>query len=154
MVEWWVHCPEPGEGPRSQVQLLFASRPVSDSGRDETPVTVSFDPATRQLSARVGGGTATWTAPTSTSQAGNFKVAFMVSLATTSTPVTVRGWLYQPSGQLYSTPTYSGAAPVWGYLDTITVTATGPVECGVTPVTGTIDVVQGWRRGAVLERSA
>lgn len=152
MVEWWVHCPEPGEGPRSQVQLLFASRPVSDSGRDETPVTVTYDPATRQLSARVGGGTATWTAPTSTSQAGNFKVAFMVSLATTSTPVTVRGWLYQPSGQLYSTPTYSGAAPVWGYLDTITVTATGPVECvGVTPVTGTIDVVQGWRRGAVLE---
>lgn len=152
MVEWWVRCPDPGTGPYSQTRLLFASRPASESGRTETPVTVSFDPATRQLRAQVGSGSATWTAPASTSQTGNFKVAFMVTLTTTSAPVTVRGWLYQPSGQLYATPTYSGAAPVWGYLDTITVTATGPVECvGVTPVTGTIDVVQGWRRGAVLE---
>lgn len=154
MVEWWIRCPEPGEGPFSQTRLVWASRPVADSGREETPITLSYDPATRALRAQVGTGAATWTAPPGADQAGNFKIAFMISLATTTTPITVRAWLYMPNGLLHSTTSYSGQAPVWGYLDTITVTATGPVECvGVTPVTGigTISIVEPWRRGAALE---
>jgi hypothetical protein len=114
LVEWWIRCPEPGQGPFSQVRLLFASRPVSETGREETPVTVAYDPATRQLRAQVGSGSVTWTAPTGSNVAGNFKVAFLVSLATTSSPVTVRGWLYQPTGAMYTSPTYSGSSPVWG----------------------------------------
>jgi hypothetical protein len=153
MVEWWIQCTGPGVGPTSQVTLTFANRPPGDSGtRETTTVTVSYTPATRQLRAQVGGGSATWTAPTSAAQAGRFKVAFLVGLTTTSAPVTVRGWLYQPNANLYSSPTYSGAVPVWGVLETVAVSGTGPMECvGVTPVSGTIDVVEPWHRGAEVE---
>lgn len=152
MVEWWAQCTAPGVGPTSQTTLTFANRPVSDTGtRETTTVVMSYNPVTRQLRAQVGGGSTTWTLPTSANQQGRFKVAFLVGLTNTSSPTTVRGWVYQPNGTLYSSPTYSGAAPTWGALETVSISATGPMECvGVTPVTGTIDVVQPWRRGAVV----
>lgn len=152
MVEWWVRrSGSTGNNPRSEVTLLFADRPQNDSGtRTETDITVSYDTETGQIRARVRNGSATWTAPNS-SATGNYKVAFMIGMTTTSSPVTVRGWLYRPDGTLYATPTYNGTTPTWGMLDTITVTATGPIECvGVTPVTGNVDVVRTWRRGARL----
>lgn len=153
MVEWWIRCTAPGEGPDTGVTLTFANRPPNDSGtRETTTISVSYTPASRQLRAQVGGGSTTWTLPTSVNQQGRFKVAFLVGLTTTSQPVTVRGWLYQPNGNLYSSTTYSGAAPTWGVLETVAVSATGPMECvGVAPVTGTIDVVESWRRGAVVD---
>ncbi|WP_435109384.1 hypothetical protein [Nocardiopsis synnemataformans] len=153
MVEWWVYRRDLTDNPTSQVRLVFADRPTQEAGRQETTVTVSYDPSTRQLRAQVDNGSLSWTAPASTDQAGRFKVCFLVGLTTTSSPVTVRGWLYQPNGALYSTPTiYSGSSPTWGVLDTVTVTGTGPMECvGVAPVSGTIEVVQPWRRGAVID---
>ena len=152
MVEWWIHCTAAGAGPTSQTTLTFANRPVGDTGtRETTTVVMSYNPATRQMTAQVGGGSTTWTLPTTVNQSGRFKVTFLIGLTTTSAPTTVRGWLYQPNGALYASPTYNGANPTWGVLETVAISANGPMECvGVTPVSGTVDVVQPWRRGAVL----
>jgi len=153
MVEWWIYRRTTSDNPTSQLTLVFADRPTTDTGtRSVQTITGSYNPATRQLRAQVGNGAATWTVPVSANQAGRFKVAFLVGLGSLSAPTTVQGWLYQPDGTLYSSPTYNGQATPWSVLEGITVQATGPMECvGVTPVSGPVQVVQPWRRGADID---
>jgi len=153
MVEWWIHRRTTSDNPTSQVTLVFADRPTTDvAGRQEQTITLSYNPATRALRAQVGGGATTWTVPAGANQSGSFKVAFLVSLTTTTAPTQVRGWLYQPGGTLYASPTYSGAATPWSVLETITCQATGPMECvGVSVVSGVVPVVEPWQRGAHID---
>lgn len=154
LMEWWFYRRSISDNPTSQMTLVFADRPPGDTGtRVQTTVTGSYDPATRQMRAQVDGDAITWTLPGGVNQSGRFKVLFLVTLASTSDPVQVRGWLYQPSGAIYSSTTYSGTTPIWGVLDTITVAATGPVECvGVARNPGTgFDIVTPWRRGAQID---
>lgn len=153
MVEWWFYREHTGDNPTTQAQLVFADRPVGDTGtRVFTTITMSYNPATRQMRAEVDGGAMTWTLPTTVNQAGRFKVAFLVGLTTTSQPVTVRGWLYQPNGNLYASTTYGDATPSWSLLETIRADATGPMEClNVSVVSGTIPIVSPWERGAQVD---
>lgn len=156
MVEWWIYRRSTTDNPRSEVSLVVADRPFSDSGaRQQTTITVSYDPSVRQLHASVAAattGTSTWTVPAGADQAGRFKVAFLLSFTSTSEPVVVRGWLYQPDGTLYTSGLWGSPPPTWGVLESVGVVATGPMECvGVAEVTGTVPVVQTWQRGAVLD---
>ncbi|MEU0492555.1 hypothetical protein ABZ249_25290 [Nocardiopsis sp. NPDC006139] len=154
LVEWWFYREHTGDNPTTQTQLVFADRPATgDSGtRVFTTITMSYNPATRQMRAEVDGGAMTWTLPATVNQAGRFKIAFLVGLTTTSAPVTVRGWLYQPNGNLYASTTYGDATPSWSLLETIRADATGPMEClNVSVVSGTVPVVQPWERGAQVD---
>ena len=153
MVEWWFYRRTTSDSPETRVELVFANQPENVSGYSPWRVSVSYNPATRRMSATSTGGSAhVWTLPTTVDQAGRFKIAFQIGLTGTSDPVTVRGWLYQPSGDLYTSSTYSGGAPGWGVLEKVSAEGTGPMEClGVTPVSGTVQIVQPWRRGAVID---
>lgn len=152
LVEWWVYCPEPGDGPESYVEMVFASHPRGMAGRESFSITCAYDPETRELSTQINNSTVTWDAPASADQQGRFKVAFLIGLSSTNSNITARGWLYQPDGTLYPSPSWNGPSPVWGVLETVQVAGRGPVECvGISRVSGAVNVVENWRRGAALD---
>ncbi|RCV53466.1 hypothetical protein [Marinitenerispora sediminis] len=147
-VDWWFYRRNTSDNALSQVELVWRQTETSTP----TTVTLSYDPAARAMRAAVDGGATTWTLPTSVNQAGRFKLSWQIAMTTTSAATQVRGWLYQPNGALYASPTYSGAAPVWGLLHTITATSAAPMECvGVARVSGTVPVVETWQRAAVVD---
>lgn len=153
VVEWWIYRRDVEDNPRSRVDLVFSDRPEGEAGREDTVVTCRYDPATRQMRAETDITGVVWTVPETADQAGRFKVVFLIGMTTTSNPVMARAWLYQPNGALWSSPTtHNGPPPVWGVLENIKVSGTGPMECvGVTPVTSSLNVVEQWRRGARVD---
>lgn len=150
VVEWWVYRRDTSDDDPSEVTLRFRNSEDA-SGADE--IAVGYDPGARQLTASINGDSASWNLSATTDQAGRFKVVFVVDLPALGLDVVVRGWLYQPNGNLFGSSEHTGGDGFeFGFLHEVTAQSRSPMECiNVSRPSSGWSVVGEWRRGADID---
>ncbi|GAB3209820.1 hypothetical protein GCM10027294_25730 [Marinactinospora endophytica] len=151
MVDWWIAPTSAATATASTVTLRFRRSENASDG--ETVVELTVDPFGTgwRMGVRVNGSGLTWSVPSGYGALGRpNKITFQIGFTSLSAGVTARGWLSSPYGQ-WATPTYTGAAPIFGWLYDITLTGRAPVEClGVARAVGSVSVLESWRRTAYV----